>query len=530
MKMQYTASAICSIFTCILILIIISAYGNIVFCQNDLIKSKMSQLTDLNAKILSNKSIIKEAEKIGVKTVSPKSLEQRYELDDIRKRIEIIKIYDADRKIVENGEVDIQISNIGKYLSSVQVASYQKLFYNYQSSLIDNTFFSNPILIVKSAFPTEFGFFTQIGGTYYNSKSSSNYWYPTGKTSRFQEPLNNSWITGIYCEDATEVFPKEWAAYTKTKAIKEQKKEGLTEYLNKNLVSVINEKREEEIAFIKPLLSDCLERQYTLAQEYDKLVLELKTMGIAIPNQGQVSIGEVSAAIEKYRKDLLGQFLTYQTQLKQGDYLHAASSLFYLYIAEESAGYGQAHNEIAPFIHKHKDKVLIKTKDLINTSKPLSISPLAGYLALNLIGLHNPVLLNNVFNSNSISEKELPNMTINPDTLYSVLREYGLEVPTIIDYKAIVSADNNSLVNIYKPQVNARNTDKMTTDNYGYIGLLGGDLLLLLDEKGLPNFYSVHIDLVTVWGQTKANVSFVKYEQPLSTPFAINIRIKLIHS
>jgi hypothetical protein len=82
------------------------------------------------------------------------------------------------------------------------------------------------------------------------------------------------------------------------------------------------------------------------------------------------------------------------------------------------------------------------------------------------------------------------------------------------------------LVNVFRRQVGQKSLDLMTTDNRRITGLISGDIILLLNEIGEPQYFRVQSKSETAWGMTQItlalqNVNINSFNNP-----CINIRLK----
>ena len=188
--------------------------------------------------------------------------------------------------------------------------------------------------------------------------------------------------------------------------------------------------------------------------------------------------------------------------------------------------YKNGYNNFLKFKNQYQNKILGGIQlEFIDHGKfnTYCTRPLTNFDCLLLSSLVDEGMMSKFFHHES-NRYQLPKVNLTDEEIISILGIIGYEIPSIHELKALSNFDSNTLENLYRFQLDQIKIDEMTTDNFGVIGLLSGQSLLLYDEKGAPAVYRTNIKFTESWGMKQYSLQFEKNDTKEKN--YLNIRFK----
>lgn len=498
--------------------------------QETEIQSSINKIKSLDLQIKQAESYRVLAEGSGIKLQSRISDDGKpVDTDELNRVFRDLGVLALAKRSFNNDSISIDA--LGAFQNELvdkgKRQEYERLFSEYNNYQIDFRFYNKELLNGLSAMRNADGIFIIAkNGYYYHMIGNAEYWAPTSTIGIVKDPISDKRTQSILCFDATKLYSDEWGAYLNTRDKKYELHKCVSEFIAQNVGPGIDHLLSIKRQQIERPLCILAIRMERWREDYKTTIKRLVTFGVPLPENRKNDFEEVQKAANSYSMSLNS---LYDSYIQQKTTAKGIYSLLKLITIDKAKVIKNARNDLQS-IRSNLPKEIIDAIspefEKISETAYLSSKPLNGQQYFALFGLlDDRYLTSAVLNANSDTNK-LPIGQADPKQLYDALTHFGYTIPTVGEINELLKVDNTMLVNVFRRQVGQKSLDLMTTDNRRITGLISGDIILLLNEIGEPQYFRVQSKSETAWGMTQItlalqNVNINSFNNP-----CINIRLK----
>ena len=499
--------------------------------QKDLLFSLNSTKTEIdNIQLL-----IKQSYNHGIKDNNPPIPKLRLKLSDystILSDLDNLKSFkdyylDSSSPFAHNIDLSLIKDYKSELLSKSFLSNYNSLYEKYISVIIDRSFYEKDFFTPNSTYQNDQELWvTNKGGIFYVANNNWSQWASMGMTQTVLEPTQNKYINATICADAKKKYSKEWNRFLVSRDKKYTQEVYLHKLIKRELIPKIdvlyNTKKDSAIAAFPHVI----QLKTNQESQFDKIVDKARDSGVFIPKNKKHNYDYIYNKIKTFGMTLERRYQSHLRFKKEGNIKEAAYYLFNLIATDKRKTHKNGHNDFFNFKDQFEDEILDAIQlEFINEGRfeNFCSRPLTNFDCLLLASLVDENLMSKFFHDES-NRNQLPKVNLTTKDIKNILSAAQYDISSIDDLKALTNFDSNALENLYRHQLDQIKIKDMITDNFGVIGLLSGQNLILYDEQGIINIYKVILGITESWGMKQYSLQFEKNERKVKS--IINIRLK----
>jgi len=498
---------------------------SVVFSNHfDKIEDYFNNYSDQYNSKQSNNQLIKNGNNvIGSNSVNTKQLVKTFDENEFNNLCEQMKPLNDLFTTIKKDEVPslLALKKFPEYFSIIMDD-----YHDWDNYTIDETFFK------KGAFiPPNVQLFEGIyGDTYYSRNNCApyyyEYWYETNKSLTLTNKYTQQKVYCTGCRDATEALPESYKKYTSTKNIKKQKINNLISNLKSKSLSKVIIARDEKLVPLQKMINFLNSQNEVFTEDMKEILNLLKGEHINLNSKSIINPKTLRNYIDSHISELNNIYSNFKNSKNKQDKLYFISRYIYLSNSEVdeqiTKQYEKEIKNINKVIKKVKSQNKIKYSDKTFHLYPLTNHTLFLYL-LNTNKL-------NSFNLNFEIEKQNVLLKYSEDLIdqiNTISIDNDLQLMTVSKFNQLLkNITQSQFESFFELEIENRiiNINDFNKDNFGFFGLLSGDVILLHDNNE-THFYKLKIDMVESWGIKTYNFSVSEVnEKELDNKMVVNVR------
>jgi hypothetical protein len=498
-------------------------------------KNLLFSLNSTKTEIDNIQLLIKQSYNHGIKDNNPPMPKFRLKLSDYSQilsdldNLKSFKDYylDSSSPFVHNIDLALIEEYKSELLNKSFLSQYNSLYEKYTSVIIDRSFYEKEFFTPDIAYQNDKGLWvTNNGGIFYVAKSNWTQWASMGITLNVLEPTQKKYINATICADAKIKYSKEWNRFLVSRDKKYTQEVYLHKLIKRELIPKIdvlyNTKKDSAIIAFPYVIQLKTDQE----SQFNKIVAKARDSGVFIPENKIHDYDYIYNKIKTFGMTLERRYQSHLRFKKEGNIKDAAYYLFNLIATDKKKTHENGHNDFFNFKDQFEDKIIDAIQlEFINEGRfeNFCSRPLTNFDCLLLASLVDEKLMSK-FSHDESNRHQLPKVNLTNKDIKNILGAVGYDIFSIVDFKAITNFDNNALENLYRYQLDQIKIKDMITDNFGVLGLLSGQNLILYDEQGNINIYKVILKHTESWGMKQYSLQFEKNEKKIKS--FINIRLK----